>query len=602
MENETRRNRVRQMSHTGHANKVSDMAGVSPSTSPGPSRSNSRQNSGTGAGVMSGLLRRKQVSLDLLGPNDFFAQPAEMEELLPPMPEGEAVDGEEQAPGDHAPMKRLIRPLRFAPRMVPKHGGGGPHGGGHGGGAPLLPVMESSGIDDETVEAFESYTRSNRDLRLQLSSLSNKLKEQDVTPEVNAFLDSINETHSGMEPKETLLKSKLSSSSRHPTMSTLTESEDIGASARQNEKEEEEQTETEYDGIIRASRGDKIKTGVLFCIMLALTIVVATWDTHLDTDSFIQGPVGLACVSDCEGNLETRDFFYGHYHFEEGEVIQLTMHMDPNIVAHENETYVTVEVYGTESEDVKATQVFGPPDDEVRHHLEESILVNFDDPHEAHIINIYGSDKDIPISFTLSAHVQAPLADHSELVAALIMVFVYIFILLEVIHRTLVAIFGSMIALMFFFIMNEGATESIRQIMLHLEWSTLGLLFGMMLLVGELSHTGIFEWCAVRLLVASKGSFTRLLVLLCTLTAIASAFLDNVTTMLLVAPVTIDMCNILGVDPRPYLIGEVLLSNIGGTATLIGKKASTYRQSLRTQKRVLRGSLLSLTPSCVAFR
>jgi Na+/H+ antiporter NhaD/arsenite permease-like protein len=50
----------------------------------------------------------------------------------------------------------------------------------------------------------------------------------------------------------------------------------------------------------------------------------------------------------------------------------------------------------------------------------------------------------------------------------------------------------------------------------------------------------------------------------------ASAFLDNVTTMLLIAPVTIDMCSILGVDPRPYLIGEVLLSNVGGTATLIG--------------------------------
>jgi len=72
--------------------------------------------------------------------------------------------------------------------------------------------------------------------------------------------------------------------------------------------------------------------------------------------------------------------------------------------------------------------------------------------------------------------------------------------------------------------------------MLHQECSTLGLLFGMMLLVGELSHTSICEWCAVRLLVASKGSVVRLLTLLCALTAIASAFLDNVTTMLLVAP------------------------------------------------------------------
>ncbi len=135
---------------------------------------------------------------------------------------------------------------------------------------------------------------------------------------------------------------------------------------------------------------------------------------------------------------------------------------------------------------------------------------------------------------------------------------------------TLVSIFGSMIALFFFFLMHNGETESIKTIMLHQEWSTLGLLFGMMVIVGELSHTGIFEWLTVRLLLQSK-SFNRLMILLCLLTAVASAFLDNVTTMLLIAPVTIDMCGILGVDPRPYLISLVILSNVGGTATLIGK-------------------------------
>jgi len=150
------------------------------------------------------------------------------------------------------------------------------------------------------------------------------------------------------------------------------------------------------------------------------------------------------------------------------------------------------------------------------------------------------------------------------------MILVYLFILLEWIHRTLVAIFGSMVALFFFFLMHGSETESIRTVMLHQEWSTLGLLFGMMLIVGELSHTGIFEWFAVRLLVSSKGSFRRLLMLLSLLTAITSAFLDNVTTMLLLAPVTIDMCNILQVDPRPYLISEAILSNIGGAATQIG--------------------------------
>ena len=200
------------------------------------------------------------------------------------------------------------------------------------------------------------------------------------------------------------------------------------------------------------------------------------------------------------------------------------------------------------------------------------------------------------LTFNLYTATLHPMASSSVLVAGLIMIFVYLFILLEVIHRTLVAIFGSLVALFFFFMMHNGHTESkslfdikylllhsigvyilrvstlgISTLMLHMEWSTLGLLFGMMLLVGELSHTGVFEWCAVRLLIMSKGSFNRLMVLLCGLVAISSAFLDNVTTMLLIAPVTIDMCNILNVDPRPYLIGEVLLSNVGGTATLIGE-------------------------------
>lgn len=203
--------------------------------------------------------------------------------------------------------------------------------------------------------------------------------------------------------------------------------------------------------------------------------------------------------------------------------------------------------------------------------FKERVPVDFDNPKEPHVINVNSTDPNVELSFTLYAAVKQPLYNYSVLVAALIMILVYAFILVEVIHRTLVAIFGSMLALLFLFIMDGGETVSIAQVMLSMEWSTLGLLFGMMLLVGELSHTGIFEWCAVRLLMASKGSFTRLLVLLCTLTAVASAFLDNVTTMLLVAPVTIDMCKILGVDPRPYLIGEVLLSNVGGTATLIGK-------------------------------
>ena len=224
---------------------------------------------------------------------------------------------------------------------------------------------------------------------------------------------------------------------------------------------------------------------------------------------------------------------------------------------------------GSEIQTVVHTETFGPPDSYERETQKAKVTVDWEDPGNHHVINVSSSNGST-LAFTLAAMKQTPLSQRAVLVAALIMVFVYIFILLELIHRTLVPIFGSMVALFFFFLMNGGETESIRTVMLHQEWNTLGLLFGMMLLVGELSHTGIFEWLAVRLLVSSKGSFRRLLVLLCLLTAVASAFLDNVTTMLLLAPVTIDMCNILQVDPRPYLIAEVILSNIGGTATQIG--------------------------------
>ncbi|MEP7379937.1 MAG: ArsB/NhaD family transporter, partial [Chloroflexota bacterium] len=96
------------------------------------------------------------------------------------------------------------------------------------------------------------------------------------------------------------------------------------------------------------------------------------------------------------------------------------------------------------------------------------------------------------------------------------------------------------------------------------------LLAGMMVLAGILAKTGLFEWLAVRSVRLSGGSPMRLLLILATITAVLSAFLDNVTTVVLIAPVTISIARRLGVSPVPYLIAQVLASNIGGTATLIG--------------------------------
>ncbi len=330
----------------------------------------------------------------------------------------------------------------------------------------------------------------------------------------------------------------------------------------------EEEEEKEDDGIVRARKGDYIQTSILAMIMLGFTLVCCLWPTHMETYPHVN--VGLGCVTTCLGNIETQDFFFGHYTFVEKQIIEIQLVLDPHPQVNVD---AIVQIVGVETGEIKANLTFGPPDAHYQQYFRKEVTVNWQDPGEEHVINVYSSDDAVDLSFSLNTIILQPLAQYSVLIAALIMIIVYFFILIEVIHRTLIAIFGSMVALFFLFLMRGGDTEGIRTIMLFMEWSTLGLLFGMMIIVGELSHTGIFEWVAVRILVASRGSFNRLFVLLGLLTAVSSAFLDNVTTMLLVAPVTIDMCNIIDVDPRPYLIGEVILSNIGGTATLIGKRA-----------------------------
>ncbi|OLT37312.1 hypothetical protein BJF79_29900 [Actinomadura sp. CNU-125] len=103
-----------------------------------------------------------------------------------------------------------------------------------------------------------------------------------------------------------------------------------------------------------------------------------------------------------------------------------------------------------------------------------------------------------------------------------------------------------------------------------IDWNVIFLLLGMMIIVGIIKNTGVFDYLAIWAAKRSKGKPYRLMVLLMLITAVASPFLDNVTTIMLVAPVTVVVCNRLRISPIPYLIAEVLASNIGGAATLIG--------------------------------
>ncbi len=137
----------------------------------------------------------------------------------------------------------------------------------------------------------------------------------------------------------------------------------------------------------------------------------------------------------------------------------------------------------------------------------------------------------------------------------------------EKLHRTIVALAGAVfmviIGLVFGFYNESQALSSI-------DFNTLGLLLGMMLLVAMLEPTGFFEFLAVWVGKMSKGKAGLLLFLLALVTSLVSMFLDNVTTVVLIAPVTILICEILGFSPQPFLISEAILSNIGGISTLVG--------------------------------
>ncbi len=151
-----------------------------------------------------------------------------------------------------------------------------------------------------------------------------------------------------------------------------------------------------------------------------------------------------------------------------------------------------------------------------------------------------------------------------------ILICVYILIIFETVHRTLAAAVGGLAAVIALNYFTVEPSLSLKAVTTMIDWETIGLLLGMMVMVGVISHTGVFEWFAVEAYKKSEGSIWTLVVILCVVTAILSAFLDNVTTILLLTPVTIQLAKVLDLQPVPLLIAEVLFSNIGGAATMIG--------------------------------
>jgi Na+/H+ antiporter NhaD/arsenite permease-like protein len=150
-----------------------------------------------------------------------------------------------------------------------------------------------------------------------------------------------------------------------------------------------------------------------------------------------------------------------------------------------------------------------------------------------------------------------------QLIAGGIFIAVYALIVTDRIHRTLAALLGATAVIILGVIPQHEAFE-------HVDFNVIFLLAGMMIIANVMAKTGVFQWLAVEAVRRAQGRPYRLLVFTAVITAVVSAFLDNVTTVVLLTPITFFIAQRLGASPVPFLVSIVLASNIGGTATLIG--------------------------------
>jgi len=152
-----------------------------------------------------------------------------------------------------------------------------------------------------------------------------------------------------------------------------------------------------------------------------------------------------------------------------------------------------------------------------------------------------------------------------------VLIGMYVILITEVVHRTALALFGALVMLIILF--STGVLDphdSVDFVIGAIDFNTIGLLLGMMVIVGILGETGIFQYIGIKAAKISKGNVWKLMILLAVITAVGSAFLDNVTMVLLMVPVTISVCRILNINPVSLILAQIFASNIGGATTLIG--------------------------------
>lgn len=165
------------------------------------------------------------------------------------------------------------------------------------------------------------------------------------------------------------------------------------------------------------------------------------------------------------------------------------------------------------------------------------------------------------------------ISSHSVMISAGLLILAYIFIALEKIPKVTIALLGGAITIILGLVSQTKAVDGVinpHYFINFVDFNVIFLLVSMMIIVSITTRSGVFNWLANELLKFTKGHPIKILFALGLFTAVVSAFLDNVTTVILIMPITFAISKKLDIDPIPYLLTEIFASNIGGTATLIG--------------------------------
>ena len=181
------------------------------------------------------------------------------------------------------------------------------------------------------------------------------------------------------------------------------------------------------------------------------------------------------------------------------------------------------------------------------------------------IVTLFG------ITIFMASHFFEINISYFILFSSLVLVSIYVILSFDIIHRTSIAIFGALILIIASLLAGSIQPRETLDFMIEvIDFNTIGLLLGMMIIVAVLGETGVFNWVGVNAIRLSRGNLWKLMIILCVFTAITSMFVDNVTIILLMIPVTLSIFRAIKISPIPFILGQTLSCNIGGASTLIG--------------------------------